>query len=532
MLVKFVEERKELWDSYLDTCVFAYNTSRRESTHCTPFEVMFGRKAVLPIDIEMRKNTAEDVLALCHDDSDVLADNMDRLMENRRNLLEDAKANIKRAQERQKEQYDRKHAFSDAFQCGAKVLMKDLQRKKRKGGKLDVKWLGPYTITKNLGKGLYSLQLVSDSNSTVGRINGAHLKPYNTPPLSRSPSPPSRSPTPPSRSPTPPSRSPTPPSRSPPPPSHSPSPSRSPTPPSRSPTPPSRSPTPPSHSPSPSCSPSLDYPILNTTYVLPYEPLEDESIPPLPPPFVPNTSLHQSAPDPLPPHPSPPNTSPLHCSSPKAKKPKLAKSRVNYKAQTVMEKWRQSTRKHAKKHTVTQSAIDVDALKTPPPQPKPAMWIDSGIIKLTDDDREILESPTEWLNSNIINAAQTILHEQFGLPGLQDSELGSVFAFSVETDEFVQILYGAGHWLTVSTIGTEQPNVFVYDSLYSSPPVVVKQQIAALLATRKPAIPLKYVDVQMQSGANDCGLFAIAFATALCSGELPGKYSMCLNREL
>ena len=64
----------------------------------------------------------------------------------------------------------------------------------------------------------------------------------------------------------------------------------------------------------------------------------------------------------------------------------------------------------------------------------------------------------------------------------------------------------------------------MYDSLYSSPPVVVKQQIAALLATRKPAIPLKYVDVQMQSGANDCGLFAIAFATALCSGELPGKY--------
>ena len=169
-------------------------------------------------------------------------------------------------------------------------------------------------------------------------------------------------------------------------------------------------------------------------------------------------------------------------------------------------------------------AIDVDALETPPPLPKPAIWIDSGIIKLTNDNHGILESPTEWLNSDIINAAQTILSEQFGLPGLQNSELGSVFAFSIEANEFVQILHGAGHWLTISTIGTKHPNVFVYDSLYSSPPAVVKQQIAALLATPKSEIQLQYVDVQMQSGANDCGLFAIAFATALCLGELPGKY--------
>jgi len=125
MLVKFVKEKKELWDTYLDTCVIAYNTSQHESTHFTPFELTFRRKAVLPIDLKMRKNTAEDALALCQNDSDVPADNMDKMMENRRNMLEKAKANIKRAQERQKEHYDRKHAHPDAFQCGAKVLMKD-----------------------------------------------------------------------------------------------------------------------------------------------------------------------------------------------------------------------------------------------------------------------------------------------------------------------------------------------------------------------------------------------------------------------
>ena len=35
----------------------------------------------------------------------------------------------------------------------------------------------------------------------------------------------------------------------------------------------------------------------------------------------------------------------------------------------------------------------------------------------------------------------------------------------------------------------------------------MKLQIASLLATQKFEIPLKYVEVQMQSGTNDCGLF-------------------------
>ena len=52
----------------------------------------------------------------------------------------------------------------------------------------------------------------------------------------------------------------------------------------------------------------------------------------------------------------------------------------------------------------------------------------------------------------------------------------------------------------------------------------VKRQIAALLATKHKIITLKHMDVQMQSGTYDCGLFAIAFATALVHNEHPGKF--------
>ncbi len=44
------------------------------------------------------------------------------------------------------------------------------------------------------------------------------------------------------------------------------------------------------------------------------------------------------------------------------------------------------------------------------------------------------------------------------------------------------------------------------------------------MATNRSAIELKYIDVQMQSGSYDCGLFAIAFATALAYGNPPGLF--------
>ena len=53
MLMKFANDKKELWYEYLDTCVYAYNISVHKSKSYSLFEVMYGRRAVLPIDIEL-----------------------------------------------------------------------------------------------------------------------------------------------------------------------------------------------------------------------------------------------------------------------------------------------------------------------------------------------------------------------------------------------------------------------------------------------------------------------------------------------
>ena len=50
------------------------------------------------------------------------------------------------------------HANPSVYAIGSKVLVMDFTHKKRKEGKLDFRWIGPYYIMKNLGKGSYLLQ--------------------------------------------------------------------------------------------------------------------------------------------------------------------------------------------------------------------------------------------------------------------------------------------------------------------------------------------------------------------------------------
>ena len=44
ILSSFVGEHPENWDLYVDQAVYAYNTSRHETTGYSPYELVFGRK--------------------------------------------------------------------------------------------------------------------------------------------------------------------------------------------------------------------------------------------------------------------------------------------------------------------------------------------------------------------------------------------------------------------------------------------------------------------------------------------------------
>ena len=80
---------------------------------------------------------------------------------------------------------------------------------------------------------------------------------------------------------------------------------------------------------------------------------------------------------------------------------------------------------------------------------------------------------------------------------------------------------GEDHWICISTIGCEDGQVNILDSLYTGLPATATRQVAALLHSKLPSLKICYLDVAEQSGSNDCGCYAIAFAEALCRGEDP-----------
>eukprot|EP00794_Sanderia_malayensis_P006406 gene6406-biopygen4734 len=53
MLVPFVSSHKDDWDLWVDLVAFAYNTSCHESTGFSPYELVFGRIANMPLELEL-----------------------------------------------------------------------------------------------------------------------------------------------------------------------------------------------------------------------------------------------------------------------------------------------------------------------------------------------------------------------------------------------------------------------------------------------------------------------------------------------
>ena len=142
-LQKLVNDHQDDWDDLLDNILFAYRSSRQDSTKCSPFLLMYGREARLPID-------------LTRVPSDIAPDKLDfetkvqKMLELQKELHDKARINIdiEKTQARQKRQYDAKHNTNTNIKVGdIEVLVQAMKNQGRKGGKLEPLFpCGPYII--------------------------------------------------------------------------------------------------------------------------------------------------------------------------------------------------------------------------------------------------------------------------------------------------------------------------------------------------------------------------------------------------
>ena len=117
----------------------------------------------------------------------------------------------------------------------------------------------------------------------------------------------------------------------------------------------------------------------------------------------------------------------------------------NQAAHDLMLKWRRSREKKENTGNITTITVDDNesgSISSSKPQP----WINNGLVTLSMADKAILEG-SNWLTDDIVNAAQTMLADQFSIMTVfQNTNAGMTMAFAIEPDEFIQILHdGGGH---------------------------------------------------------------------------------------
>ena len=149
------------------------------------------------------------------------------------------------------------------------------------------------------------------------------------------------------------------------------------------------------------------------------------------------------------------------------------------------------------------------------------MWLPA--LNLFMKDKEILLSSTAWLNDALIRASLLCLRKQFGgVGGLGDPLLVHALKLKCKNEMFVQVLlHGKCHWAAVSNKACPDGTVRFYDSLQWGPDIEIKKKIALLACYDTSQIIIECMNVQKQSGSDDCWLMAIAFVKCLLFEQDP-----------
>ena len=73
----------------------------------------------------------------------------------------------------------------------------------------------------------------------------------------------------------------------------------------------------------------------------------------------------------------------------------------------------------------------------------------------------------QWLSDETINLAQLLLHKKFPLTnGSEHTTLGNLRQFSVQKNDFIQVIHDHNHWVTIySDSVAEKSIIYLCDSL-------------------------------------------------------------------
>ena len=168
------------WDDLLSSATFAYRTAVHSTTRHTPFFLLHGREAKLPLEFALPGYQIED----SQEDAENLVTKQTQHLENSlKQVQEQAQQKISLAQILYKQQYDRKRKVPETprFKIGDQVLRARYELGTAKKNKLESQFEGPYYVHQAHPNGTYKLRKV-DGQKLQKLIHDNHLKLYRSPP--------------------------------------------------------------------------------------------------------------------------------------------------------------------------------------------------------------------------------------------------------------------------------------------------------------------------------------------------------------
>lgn len=172
MLQRTVGMHKSSWHLILFSALWAYRTSVKDTTGFTPFQLVYGLEATLPIECEI--SSLKLAVELLPDTTTVEEQllYLEQLDETR--CL--ASLAIEAQKKRVKTHFDNT-VNPRSFVEGDLVLLYDQANDKLGAGKLELIWRGPYFVKRVLQKGAYEL-IDYEGNPLDRPRNGLYLKKY------------------------------------------------------------------------------------------------------------------------------------------------------------------------------------------------------------------------------------------------------------------------------------------------------------------------------------------------------------------
>jgi hypothetical protein len=172
MLQCTVNKHKTNWHHMLFSALWAYRTTVKTATGFTPFHLVHGVEATLPIECEIP--TLRTAIELLPDTAPMEQRllNLESLDEDRRSSLQNNEA----AKKWSKATFDR-HVNLRSFNEGDLVLAYDIAHDTLGHGKFESLWHGPYIIQHCLTKGTYILAS-PEGHPLKEPVNGLYLKKF------------------------------------------------------------------------------------------------------------------------------------------------------------------------------------------------------------------------------------------------------------------------------------------------------------------------------------------------------------------